>query len=199
MGQLLVLDLDETLIANNFMEAHPSSHIQVMIVPNEYGFIDRVILRPYAHEFLSWCETHFEHIVLATFSPEERADTVLRELGIREHFDLIVSRHILEFSKGLLLLGGDPDCSYDFGGDFCLVDDQDWDSDHVLIKMNFFGVDVRPVVAARLAKEPLEGFSPIDDRFIQAPDYEGNPDDSFFLDLLNAFKENYIPDECEVA
>lgn len=195
MGQFLVLDLDETLIANSLRDARPSPKIQILTRQAEYGFTDRFVVRPYAEDFLSWCKEHFAHVILATFSPESRAEDILGISGLRQYFDLVVSHHILDTSKGLLLLGGDPDSSYDFGGDFCLIDDQDWDSDHVLIKMNFFGVDVRPVVKARLDGEPLSGYPEVEDHLFSATPYEGDPDDNFFLRLLEAFEANYFPDE----
>jgi len=195
MGQFLILDLDETLIANSFRFAHPSPKIKVVTLPNDFGYMDQFIVRPFVEDFLYWCREHFEHVLLATFSPEQRAAAVLDSVGLRQYFDLIVARHVLDESKGLLLLGGEPEKSYDFGGDFCLIDDQDWDANHTLIKMNFFGIDVRPVVDARKAENPLEYFAPIADHLIQAPAYEGDPEDDFFLRLLEAFKANYFPEE----
>lgn len=199
MGQVLVLDLDETLIANSFLEARPSSKIRVVEIPTPTGFVDSVILRPYAHDFLLWCRAHFPHIILATFSSEFRATVVSDRVGIRPYFDAIVHRDFLEFAQGNLFYGGEPSRSYDLGGDFCLVDDQSWNSRHVLSKMNCFGIDVRPVVSAKRAGTPLDYYREIDDRFIQAPEYLGNPDDTFLSDLLESFKENYTPDEAMTA
>lgn len=195
MKQFLVLDLDETLIANSFRCAQPSDKIRIVSIQSEFGYTDRFIPRPFAGDFLHWCKENFSHILLATFSSRTRAEDVLASTGLRQYFDLIVSREALESSVGSLLSGGDPERSYDFGDDFCLVDDQSWNSDHVLIKMNFFGVDVRPVVDAELSGSGLDRFEPIDAHLIQAPDYEGDPEDDFFQRLLRAFQENYIPDD----
>ena len=119
--------------------------------------------------------------------------------GLRKYFKVIISRNALDESKGYLLLGGDPAVTCDFGDDFCLIDDQSWDSDHVLIKMNFFGIDVRPLVAAKLAGTPLDTFAPLDDHFIHASPYAGDPDDDYFLRLLEAFKDNYSPEKLLTA
>jgi len=191
MGQFLVLDLDETLIANSFRFAKPSQNIKVYTLPTEYGFEDRFIVRPFVKEFLSWCSKHFDHVVLSTFSPESRAERVLEATGLRSYFDLIIHRHVLDMSKGLLLLGGEPEATYDMGGDFCLVDDQSWNSDHVLTKMSFLGVDVRPVIRARIDGKPLSEYEEVEKRFLQAPAYEGDPSDDFLIRLLEAFKNNY--------
>jgi hypothetical protein len=194
MADTLVLDLDGTLITDCFPHARPSPSIRMLEIPSCDGIPDRFVPRPHVEPFLIGCRDLFKGIILATFSPQGRAQTVLETSGIQRYFDLVVGREMLVTAGGRVLEGYPPEYAFTMEGDFGLVDDFSWISPVVLLKMSFLGVDILPAVEmlAKGGTPPL--FPEIEDRYIQAPEFLGDPDDIFLLDLLDAFEKNFRSD-----
>ena len=176
----VILDLDETLIANDFHDARPSPkiHVTEYEIPG-YGS-DQVILRPYAEKFLRWCRKNTEELYLATYSSEDRAEAVINALGIRKYFDCVFSREDFYTVEDMINHGEEPEDLFKFDGDFVLVDNLEADTIGTAVKLAYFGLDYEDAISGTCEQ--------VSDCFILAPEYYGDPEDDFLKQLYRRLK-----------
>ena len=168
----IVLDMDDTLIANPKV----ATSLKVHDISTKF-MEDHIVLRPFVESFLSFCNENFEETILCTFSGKKRMRDCLIHTGIGFYFSRTFSyEDIAEY--GCSELTNLKHKTEDIG-DFLLVDDMSYDSNVVLAKMKFFGVDLRDVDWIRLLENELNetDLDEVNKRLIQVNRFMGNEDD----------------------
>jgi len=145
---ILVLDLDETLITDSGRcDKYGEASLKPIRVEYNRFWADDIYVRPYCKEFLVWANTHFEKVILCTFSTRDRVRIILRELGFKKYFNDVFTHEDISCLKLEL-------------DDFVLVDDCSWNDDLLLDKLRFLGVEDLP--------KKIESVNVID--YLQIPD-----------------------------
>lgn len=158
----LVMDLDETLIINDFL-SKPSRLPAVNCSSADY-FSDIVRVRPYATAFLREAGKWFSSVYLATMSSRSRALRVLQETRLARFFDGCFCREDLGIGSPPADLPPES---------FVLIDDQDIESCIVQPKLYKFGAFSRRKQASC---------------FVQIPQFSGDTTDGSFCELLRALR-----------
>lgn len=145
----IVLDMDDTLVTCT--DGTPSN-LPIVNLGVIEGALHSVYVRPYAHEFLTFCKQNFDSVYLCSFSIRERVQRCLSSTGLKQYFNGWYGREDLESGnvKGPVL------------NDFFLLDDAPWNSWLVPLKLTFFGFrpkvyNFEHVFRYHISVEPFSG------------------------------------------